>query len=226
MTIIYALIARDETVLVEYTQKKGNFQSISRQILEKVSSRNNTKVSYKYDNFVFHILVDKGFTYFCMSEQEFGNRIPFLFLEDIKNRFSGSYGERAKNATALSLNSDFGRVLRTQMEHFSNSQESDKIHKVRGQIQEVKDVMIDNIEKVLDRGEKIDLLVDKTADLSDSAHNYRFKSKKLKNAMWWKNVKLILILVFIIFMILLVVIWFLCGIPDFRNCRELFKKKK
>lgn len=34
-----------------------------------------------------------------------------------------------------------------------------------GQVNEVKDVMVENIEKVLERGEKIELLVDKTDDL-------------------------------------------------------------
>lgn len=58
--------------------------------------------------------------------------------------------------------------------------------------------MIDNIDKVLDRGEKINLLVDKTQDLTDTALDFRIKSKKLKRTMWWRNVKLLFILIFII----------------------------
>jgi vesicle-associated membrane protein 7 len=114
MTILYSLIARGQTVLVEFTENKGNFIQISRQILEKIPS-NNTKVSYQYDNYMFHIQVDKGFTYFCMSEKDFGNRIPFLFLDDIRQRFYSAYGEKAKTALALSLNRDFSRVVQTQM---------------------------------------------------------------------------------------------------------------
>jgi vesicle-associated membrane protein 7 len=87
----------------------------------------------------------------------------------------------------------------------------------------VKDVMIDNIDKVLERGEKIDLLVDRTEDLSDSAHNFRYKSKKLKNTMWWKNMTLIAILIFIVLAIVFVIVWFLCGIPLFQNCRRSSK---
>lgn len=58
--------------------------------------------------------------------------------------------------------------------------------------------MIDNIEKVLNRGEKIDLLVGRTQDLSDSAQDFRYRSKKLKNTMWWRNVKLIVVLLVIV----------------------------
>ena len=39
-------------------------------------------------------------------------------------------------------------------------------------------------EKVLQRGEKIELLVDKTEALSQSARKFQFQSKQLKNVMW------------------------------------------
>lgn len=35
------------------------------------------------------------------------------------------------------------------------------------QVDEVKNIMVDNIEKVLERGEKIELLVDKSENLRD-----------------------------------------------------------
>ena len=39
-------------------------------------------------------------------------------------------------------------------------------------------------EKVLQRGEKIELLVDKTEQLSVSARRFQKQSKELKNVMW------------------------------------------
>jgi hypothetical protein len=43
---------------------------------------------------------------------------------------------------------------------------------------------------VLARGEKIELLVDKTEALNQSAKKFQKSAKTLKNAMWWKNVKM------------------------------------
>lgn len=34
---------------------------------------------------------------------------------------------------------------------------------------DIKDVMINNIDMILQRGEKLDLIIDKTADLAESA---------------------------------------------------------
>jgi len=55
------------------------------------------------------------------------------------------------------------RVLSQRMEdHNSNPAAVDAMSRVRGEITQVKTVMIENIEKVLDRGDKLELLVDKT----------------------------------------------------------------
>ena len=56
---------------------------------------------------------------------------------------------------------------------------------------DVKNVMVQNIEMVLERGEKLELLVDKTEQLQSSADNFKFTSNKLKNVMFWKTVRML-----------------------------------
>lgn len=51
--------------------------------------------------------------------------------------------------------------------------------------------MVDNIEKILERGDKIELLVDKTATMQDSSFHFRKQSKRLRRALWMKNAKLL-----------------------------------
>jgi vesicle-associated membrane protein 7 len=53
-------------------------------------------------------------------------------------------------------------------------------------------------EKVLERGERIELLVDKTETLSQNAFQFKKSSTALKRAMWWKNVKLMVLIIFLI----------------------------
>ena len=53
------------------------------------------------------------------------------------------------------------------MGRFEKGEIDDSITNINEHINEVRDVMVDNIEKVLDRGEKIELLVGKTEQLSE-----------------------------------------------------------
>ena len=74
-------------------------------------------------------------------------------------------------------------------------------------------IMTDNIERVLERGERIDLLVDKTDRLGAGAHDFRVRSRGLKRRMWWKNVKLMALLTVVIIFLIYLFVGFGCGLP-------------
>jgi len=217
MPIIYSLIARGTTVLAEYTATSGNFTTVTRRILDKIPP-NDSRMSYVYDRHLFHCMVQDGLTYLCMADEEFGRRVPFTFLEDIKNRFKATYGDRGKTALAYGMNADFSRVLQNQMDYYSSNPNADKINRVKGEIDEVKSVMVTNIEKVLERGERIELLVDRTENLNQAAFKFKKQSTSLKNAMWWKNIKIMIILIFVIVVIVYFIVALACGGLLFQSC--------
>ncbi|KAK8612990.1 hypothetical protein V6N13_104313 [Hibiscus sabdariffa] len=117
------------------------------------------------------------FTAYCVVALESaGRQIPIAFLERVKEDFSRRYGGgKAANATAKSLNREFRSKLKEHMQFcVEHPEEISKLAKVKAQVSEVKGVMMENIEKVLDRGEKIELLVDKTEDLRSQSHYSRY----------------------------------------------------
>lgn len=62
--------------------------------------------------------------------------------------------------------------------------------------------MTQNIESILSRGERIELLVDKTGDMQAQAHAFRKRSQALRRRQWFKNVKLMGLSFFIIALLL------------------------
>ena len=56
----------------------------------------------------------------------------------------------------------------------------DKGKEVREEMNAVKDVMVQNIERVLERGERIDLLVNKTDHMNQTAFAFRQRSTALR----------------------------------------------
>lgn len=83
----------------------------------------------------------------------------------------------------------------------------DAISNTQAEIENVRGIMTENIERVLERGERIDLLVDKTDRLGAGAQDFRVRSRGLKRSMWWKNVKLMaLIGVVVVFIVVFIVL--------------------
>lgn len=89
----------------------------------------------------------------------------------------------------------------------------DAISNVQADIDNVKGIMTENIERVLERGERIDLLVDKTDRLGVGAHDFRVRSRGLKRQMWWKNVKLMVMLGVVVVFLVYLFVGFGCGLP-------------
>eukprot|EP01103_Thecamoeba_quadrilineata_P016130 TRINITY_DN5311_c0_g1_i1.p1 TRINITY_DN5311_c0_g1~~TRINITY_DN5311_c0_g1_i1.p1 ORF type:complete len:226 (+),score=40.21 TRINITY_DN5311_c0_g1_i1:42-719(+) len=218
MPIIYALIARGSNILCEYSTSSGNFHLIAKKLLENISPY-EPKKSYAYDHHIFNYLVDDEITYLCMSDEDFGQIVPFSFLNDIQNRFKAAYGNLGKTAAPFSMNEDFSRILQNQMTYFSTSQSSTKIQKIKGDVDELKSVMVENIEKVVDRGERIELLVGQTETLQNHAIEFKKQSSILKKKMWWKNVKLLIILFFLLLIISYFIVAIFCGF-GFQDCRR------
>lgn len=168
-----------------------------------------------FSSYHFHVIVDDGLVYLCMADEDFGKRQPYAFLEEIKRRFvNSSLKQRAISAHAYEFRRDFGQVLASQMSLYSDPgfDESDQIAKVRKEVNEVKDVMTQNIEKVLERGEKIDVLVGKTEELDHSSQVFHRQAKRLRREMWWKNKKICLILVFVVAIIIAVIVLAILGV--------------
>lgn len=66
-------------------------------------------------------------------------------------------------------------------------------------------------EKVLARGEKIELLVDKTEQLNRSANKFQRSSRQLKNVMWWQRTRMIMLIVAIVVILIWLISSFVCG---------------
>ncbi|KDO19185.1 hypothetical protein SPRG_14796 [Saprolegnia parasitica CBS 223.65] len=217
MPIVYALIARGKTVLAEYTASSGNFPTVTRVLLAKIPL-DDSKMSYVYDKHVFHYVVKDGITYLCMADNDFKRRVPFQFLDDLKARFLTTYGDRGRTAIAFAMNAEFQHVIQRQMDYFNANPEVDTVVQVQQTLDDVKDTMVENIEKVLGRGEKFELLVDRTDQLSQQSFVFNRKSRKLRKVMWWRSMKMWVCLGCLGLLVIYLVISMACGF-DFSSCK-------
>ncbi|RDY08641.1 Vesicle-associated membrane protein 713 [Mucuna pruriens] len=190
MGILYALVGRGSVVLAEFSGTTTNASAIARQILEKIPGNNDTHVSYSQDRYIFHVKRTDGLTVLCMADDTAGRRIPFAFLEDIHQKFVRTYGRAVHSAQPYGMNDEFSRVLSQQMEYYSSDPNADRINRLKGEMSQVRNVMIENIDKVLERGDRLELLVDKTANMQGNTFRFRKQARRFRSTVWWRNVKL------------------------------------
>ncbi|XP_059648558.1 vesicle-associated membrane protein 724-like [Cornus florida] len=204
---IYSFVARGTMVLAEYTEFTGNFPAIATQCLQKLPS-NNKNFTYNCDHHTFNFHVEDGYAYCVVAKESVGKQISIAFLERMKADFKQRYGGgKADTAVAKSLNTEFGPIMKEHMQYIiDHAEEIEKLVKVKAQVSEVKSVMLENIDKAIERGGNLTTLNDKTEDLCNSAQTFKGNATQIRRKMWYQNMKIKLVVLGII-LILILIIW-------------------
>ncbi|XP_057959800.1 vesicle-associated membrane protein 724 isoform X1 [Malania oleifera] len=206
-SFIYSFVARGTMVLAEYTEFTGNFPAIATQCLQRLPSSNN-KFTYNCDHHTFNFLVEDGYAYCVVAKESVGKQVSIAFLERIKADFKKRYGGgKADTAIAKSLNKEFGPIMKEHMQYIiDHAEEIEKLLKVKAQVSEVKSIMLENIDKALDRGENLTTLADKTENLRSQAQDFKKQGTQIRRKMWYQNMKIKLVVLGIL-LLLVLIIW-------------------
>ncbi|XP_037548191.1 vesicle-associated membrane protein 8 isoform X2 [Nematolebias whitei] len=94
----------------------------------------------------------------------------------------------------------------------TTSGSSGKFDQVQSQVNEVKVILKDNINKVLERGDRLDDLIGKTDELQDSANSFQRTSTRVARKYWWKNVKMMIIIGVVVLIVLILIILAATGV--------------
>ncbi|KAJ3021562.1 hypothetical protein HKX48_008229 [Thoreauomyces humboldtii] len=81
-----------------------------------------------------------------------------------------------------------------------------KTSQVQNQVDEVVGIMQENVNKVIQRGEHLETLNSKTDDLQNSSLQFKRGANRVRKQMWWKDMKLKLILGGVIGLIVIIII--------------------
>lgn len=74
---------------------------------------------------------------------------------------------------------------------FNERPDSDPVRQAQAELAGVKDIMTQNVEQILSRGERIQLLVDRTDNAAHQSQAFRRRAVGIRRQMWWKNAKVL-----------------------------------
>lgn len=97
------------------------------------------------------------------------------------------------------------------MHTYNTSPPTDQVARAQAELNHVKDIMVKNVEQILSRGERIELLVDKTDTMATQATAFRRGARTVRRQMWWKNSKILALTVLVVLVLLYVLVAQFCG---------------
>jgi vesicle-associated membrane protein 7 len=205
MSIVYAAIAQKNEIFAEYPEREHpKLAEVCARIVAQVPLNENGKKTFEETTYKFHYKSASERVYICVGDRDAPMRRCYAFLDSVHELTTKDFHNPK-------------RTLKERME-FHNNPANDKLTSLQCEIDEVKDVMMDNIDRVLQRGEKLDALADKSGQLAVTAGDFHRTSRALKRAYCMKHLKLIILVVVLVIVLIVVIVLIACN-PNFSRCR-------
>jgi len=150
---------------------------VSRTIMYKNKPGMLQKINHdKY--IVYSVTKFNGLCAVAILDSEYPQNVMIRFLNKIMFDFTTEYGN-----IIISFKTDYKLQLSTLDDLIIEYQDpkKDKFHKINTELDETKIIMHKSIDKILDRGEKIENLVQRSKDLSKSSKRFFKTSRKFNS---------------------------------------------
>lgn len=96
----------------------------------------------------------------------------------------------------------------------SGSYDNDALERAKKQVDDVKGIMGENVQRIIARGENLQDLDDRANNLTANANEFQRTSRTLKRKMWWQNLKMMLVLGLIVIVVIVIIIVAAVGVPS------------
>ena len=140
-----------------------------------------------------------------MLSENVKNKDAFSFLNEVKNEILKNFGlDELMNTNGLQLNSG-KEILKKKMGYYNSHPITTSNGEIIENLNLAKDAMIENVEALLERDDKIDIIAKKSEDLQAFSNNLSGLAENIRKKESDKNNMFIYLIIAIILIIIVLV---------------------
>jgi len=227
----------DATIIFGAIYMRGNPEPLSssfincrsadvQNICSELAQHNTTNLSLMEYEGGYYFLVNAtqaGLTYIAVGthSQDKGGDLKTLrsFLEIVRHKFEAIYGAhiRGEAPTDQLMSRGYGEFDKTIKDEGTRAMTDNQKHKTGQLVDHVMEVMIENMEKMVARHEKIEVICDDAISLKHSSMKFHKEASSAKKRMCWKNYRCWVYIGAAVLVVLLVILLIACD-PNFSKC--------
>lgn len=202
------------------TQKLGEINEIQEDRMDHINLNKSILVNNNKKNLNLMLYYKKNLldnndliTIVILCSDQMMSSFVHNLLEKIMNEYINDY---------YKINKQFEFKLRMkeiiELEELQLIKLIENYGSIEGEISQVREIMNNNIDKILQRGENLENLINKTSNLNTNSNSFRRRTTSIKRKMIWSNFKFIFIFSLILLIIIYVLLGIECGIPFYSRC--------
>lgn len=210
--VYFLAVARIQTqgvVVASYSYNTETDIGGVKQVLEQpnMNMQPGKHYSFTVGQVAWHLISDdSGLIYILICKLAYPQRCAHACLEELQRAFVAKVGDKATTAKERSLDKTCASLMLKICQKYDNLAEVDKLAAVAKKVDSVKLVMQENVDLALQNCVKLENIEKAAEELQQQAGVFKRNANELKKKMWWKNMKMKLIIAAIILVILGIII--------------------
>ena len=183
------------------TAKEANkiFKKLSESGIQTKDLRN--KVDNRGKGYYYFTINSKNIFYLILGDNNLKERDAFGLMDELQNENI----PLMIDSKSGKLNLEGRKKLKEMVEDFEKNK-SNKIQGIQNEVEQVKDTMKTNIQKMYTNVEDVENMEKKAHQLRVGAEEYNKSATTLKRTTWWQNCKWWIILIVVIVLLIIIII--------------------
>jgi len=152
--------------------------------MSNICNRFITIIDKKYPiDVALHLLSDSEYTYIVsmITDTKYPSRVCKEMMLNVLNDFNINYKPKINTTSILKDLNIKNDLIISNIEKYQEASSYCKLEKIKDDIEEIKEVMMNNIEEMLKRGDKLEDLIKKSNDLSIESKRFLKASQKVNS---------------------------------------------
>eukprot|EP00127_Corallochytrium_limacisporum_P005526 Clim_evm43s207 gene=Clim_evmTU43s207 len=182
--VLDTVIARvtDGLPLVATMESSGHkeHKHQAKMLLKKLNESQSQRMTIDTDGgCCFHYMIEKNVCYMVLCEQQYPKKLAFKYLEDLQQEFERQYQDEVETVARPYAFINFDTYIQRLKKSYGDTRSAKNMQRLNDELQDVQRIMSQNIQDVLDRGERIEKVSEMASSLSIESKKYLKDSKYL-----------------------------------------------
>lgn len=169
----------DNGVDAEYTQN-------AKKLLKSFKTTSPSKCTIEAGPYYFHYIIENGVVYLTLAERGYPRRLAFQYLEEVNREFQRLYADEisrfSRPYAAVSFDPKMNKIRRDYLDPNAPG----NLKKLNSDLQDIHNIMQQNINDVLQRGEKLDVMESRSSSLLSESKKFKKQARYINLQALWK----------------------------------------
>uniref|UniRef100_A0A6A7G7X9 Vesicle-trafficking protein SEC22b n=1 Tax=Hirondellea gigas TaxID=1518452 RepID=A0A6A7G7X9_9CRUS len=184
---LFTLIGRttDGMPLVGTQDSNPELKGLKREaklIIKALKTHSPTRCTIEAQSYFFHYLIEDSVCYITLVDRGYPKQLAFQYLETVQRAFSREHQNEIPRFSRPYGAVNFDPQLNRIRKDFLDPRAPQNLRKLNENLSEIHDIMQQNIQDVLERGDKMERVQARTTSLLED-------SKKFKSLSKWINIQ-------------------------------------